>query len=301
MRITRKNGHTTSHRYADHTRKNAYKVPHRYADDNLVYITTVSQYAPLAGKISPATTFILDLMYKTATNTQGEMCALKMRTHISDATKLQSKLTAETQAGLLSQKLGWATFGMIAACTDQEQSAFNVVRLQSLMKQHNFYPSPYATFLLLTQQLLHYYDNLINGDNNPSQPNQKGADRGKEKKGKIRRNDGQDEALSEGPMAAEGLAMQSSTTATAFAGKVVSSVRISDEWDSINIAFTKTTKQSVLDAIPGGLAEYGPATWTKDPALTGPNVGVQVGQFLSINFREWQSGCTVCVCCGKGG
>ena len=121
---------------------------------------------------------------------------------------------------------------------------------------------------------------------------QKGAGKGKGKKGKIRRNDGQDEALSEGPMAAEGLAMQSSTTVTAFAGKVVSIVRISDDWDSINIAFTKTTKQSLLDTIPGGLEEYGPATWTRDPAFTGPNVGIQVGQFLSIDFREWQSGRT---------
>ena len=220
------------------------------------------------------------------------MCARKMRAHITDATKLQTKLTAERQCGLLTEKLGWATFGVIAACSEQKDSIFKVDRLFDFMEQHNFSPSPYAAFIFLTQQLLHYYDNLINGDNNPGQANQKGAGRGKGKPGNTRRNDDHDEPLSTGPIAAEGLAMQCSTTATAYMGKVTSIARIADDWDSINIAFTKTTKQSFLSAIPHGREEYGPATWTSDPALTGPNVGIQVGQFLSINFREWQSGTT---------
>ena len=65
-----------------------------------------------------------------------------MKAHITDATKLQTKLTAERQAGLLTEKLGWATFGVIAACSERKDSTFKVDRLFDLMEQHNFSPSP---------------------------------------------------------------------------------------------------------------------------------------------------------------
>ena len=71
---------------------------------NLVYIEIVRQYAPIADQISQAATFIIDLIQKTATNADGDMCAQKMKAHITDATKLQTKLTAERQAGLLTEK-----------------------------------------------------------------------------------------------------------------------------------------------------------------------------------------------------
>ena len=82
--------------------------------------------------------------------------------------------------------------------------------------------------------------------------------------------------------------MQYSTTALAFVANVVSIARISNDWDSINLAFSKPTRQHHASPIPYGLEEFGLATWTNDYMLTGPNVGIQVGQFLSVYFKEWQ-------------
>ena len=101
--------------------------------------------------------------------------------------------------------------------------------------QHNFYPTPCATFIFITQQLPHYYDNLIDGDSNNGQGNKKGSSKGKGKAGKAKYTDNSDEPSPWGPIAAEDLTMQYSTTALAFDIIVVSIARISNDWYSVTL------------------------------------------------------------------
>ena len=89
-------------------------------------------------------------------------------------------------------------------------------------------------------------------------------------------------------MAAEGLALQSSTTTAAFSIRVVSSARIADDWNSVCFSIHPTEARYHVKPIPYGFFDFGLATWTDKLEDVAANVELQTGQFLSMDPRRWQ-------------